>query len=69
MSSPFVCACESCKAKQFPNVIRGFKHLSITERLKLAPQVSQFVKSKMMDELIQYGKEFDINKNITVQKQ
>lgn len=62
MSSPFVCACDACKAKKFPTVVRGFKHLTISERMRLAPQISPFIRSKMVEELSQYTSGFDINK-------
>ena len=61
MSSPFVCACDACKAKKFPTVVRGLKHLPIAERMRLAPQISPYIRSKMVEELSQYTSGFENN--------
>lgn len=50
MSTPFLCGCGACKQKQFPSIVRGFKHLSPSEREDIIHEASNFIKQKARDE-------------------
>jgi|GEM_PF-1462816 len=43
MNSPFTCQCAACKQKGFPTVVRGFKHLSLEERSRIADEASPLI--------------------------
>lgn len=47
MSSPFTCRCGRCGGK----VIRGFRHLSLTERQALLPYLSEHLRRRLHADL------------------
>jgi hypothetical protein len=49
MSSPFQCACVTCK-KDKSRLISGFKHLSEHEKQSLLEMASPFIKAKIMSD-------------------
>jgi hypothetical protein len=54
MSSPFPCVCAVCKAKAadatMPQVVRGFKYLTLKQRAEIAHMISPAVHAMAMDD-------------------
>mmetsp|Transcript_15203 Transcript_15203/g.18809 ORF Transcript_15203/g.18809 Transcript_15203/m.18809 type:complete len:221 (+) Transcript_15203:471-1133(+) len=51
MNSPFACSCESCRATNSKH-IRGFKHLSLEERIAIIDETSPLIRAKAMAECL-----------------
>lgn len=55
MNSTFFCACPSCVASQSgPRNIRGFKHLSLSERSAIAAETSPLIREMAFDETVKH---------------
>mmetsp|Transcript_15300 Transcript_15300/g.28139 ORF Transcript_15300/g.28139 Transcript_15300/m.28139 type:complete len:211 (+) Transcript_15300:32-664(+) len=64
MNSPFVCSCPACQAAPFPRTVRGFKHLSITEREEILHETSPYIKELAIEEASAHLTELEGGNNV-----